>query len=202
MLLASNSIGPLLTRKLKDTVLDLLNGHRIMSISTNRADGWPQTTLVSFINDGFLLYCFVARNSQKYENVVRDPRVSIAIGSDVADPREIKGLSLAGRTSIITDADEFEHVAALRSKRYPEYAGLAATDDAIAAVERMLPRPSGRQTVLSRSCSSGAPIRFLSSRRLGLMRWTPASTAHLSDGPEPSMTIFAPDRRAAAATRP
>jgi nitroimidazol reductase NimA-like FMN-containing flavoprotein (pyridoxamine 5'-phosphate oxidase superfamily) len=64
--------------RLKDLVLELLNTHRIMSISTNRLDGWPQTTVVGYVNDGFFLYCFVARDSQKYANALRDPRVSIA----------------------------------------------------------------------------------------------------------------------------
>ena len=68
--------------KLKDRILRLLNEHRVMAISTNRADGWSQATLVGYVNDGFFLYCFVALNSQKYANILRDPRVSIAIGSD------------------------------------------------------------------------------------------------------------------------
>ncbi len=52
-----------LKRRLKDIVIELLNEHRIMSISTNRLNGWPQTTIVSYVNDGFMLYCFVACNS-------------------------------------------------------------------------------------------------------------------------------------------
>lgn len=111
-----------MNRRLKDIVIDLLNGHRIMSISTNRPDGWPQTTLVGYVNDGFLLYCFVARNSQKYANILRDPRISIAIGSDVADPRNIKGLPLAAKASVVTDPAEFDYVSELRLKRNPEYA--------------------------------------------------------------------------------
>ena len=66
--------------RLKDLILRLLNTHRVMAIATNRADGWPQTTIVGYVNVGFLLYCFVARNSQKHANVMRDGRVSIAIG--------------------------------------------------------------------------------------------------------------------------
>jgi len=57
-----------------------------MTIATLRPDGWPQATMVGYVNDGFLLYCFVARSTQKFANIQRDPRVSIAIGSDATDP--------------------------------------------------------------------------------------------------------------------
>jgi hypothetical protein len=46
-----------------------------MAIATNRPDGWPQATMVGYVNDVFMLYCFVARNSQKYANVLRDPLI-------------------------------------------------------------------------------------------------------------------------------
>jgi general stress protein 26 len=138
------------SRKLKDVVMEVLNEHRIMSISTNRPDGWPQTTVVGYVNDGFLLYCLVARNSQKYANVLRDPRVSIAIGSDVADPRNIKGLSLAGRASVVTHSGEFDYVSALRLKRYPEYATLSPPAAADSAALRMAPRPVSERVALLR----------------------------------------------------
>ena len=107
--------------KLKALILRLLDEHRVMTIATNRPDGWPQATMVGYVNDGFLLYCFVARNTQKYANILRDSRISIAIGNDAASPLAIKGLSLAARAIEVTDASEFDHAAKLRLKRYPEY---------------------------------------------------------------------------------
>ena len=136
--------------RLKDVVLELLNTHRIMSISTNRLDGWPQTTVVGYVNDGFFLYCFVARDSQKYANALRDPRVSIAIGSDVTDPHDIKGLSLAGRASVVTDPGECDYVSALRLKRYPEYASFSPPAADNAAALRMAPRPPADRVALLR----------------------------------------------------
>src|SRR6516164_4726439 len=105
--------------KLKRLILRLLNEHRIMTIATNRSCGWPQATMVGYVNDGFLLYCFVARSSQKYANILRDPRVSIAIGSDASKPLDIMGISLAGKASGVTDQFELSRAAALRLKRYP-----------------------------------------------------------------------------------
>ncbi len=139
-----------MSRRLKDIVIDVLNEHRIMSISTNRPDGWPQTTLVGYVNDGFLLYCFVARNSQKYANILRDPRVSIAIGSDVADPRDIKGLSLAAKDGVVADPAEFDYVSALRLKRYPEYATPSPPAGANSDALRIAPKPASEKVALLR----------------------------------------------------
>jgi hypothetical protein len=40
---------------LKSKILELLNQHRLMTIATNRPDGWPQATTVGYVNAaGFL----------------------------------------------------------------------------------------------------------------------------------------------------
>jgi hypothetical protein len=138
-------------RGLKDLILRLLAEHRIMSIATNRPDGWPQATMVGYVNDGFLLYCFIARNTQKHANILRDPRVSIAVGSDAQHPLEIKALSLAGRASVVTDRAELAYVADLRCSRFPEY--VAVPPPVLrggGALERLSPQPSAAEVVLLR----------------------------------------------------
>lgn len=137
-------------RQKKQAILQLLNRHRLMALATNRPDGWPQVTFVGYVNDGFLLYCFVAHNSQKHANILRDPRVSVAIGSDAPHPLDIEGLSLAGKASVVTDWSEFNDISRLRLKRYPEYAipRPAMSRETVAA--RAAPKPSLTDVVLLR----------------------------------------------------
>lgn len=108
--------------ELRDAVLRILGEHRIMTLATNRSDGWPQATVVGYANDGLKIYCFVSRLGQKYSNIVRDPRVSAAIASDFSDPLDIKGLSLAAKAATITEGSEFDRAYDIFLKRYPEYA--------------------------------------------------------------------------------
>jgi nitroimidazol reductase NimA-like FMN-containing flavoprotein (pyridoxamine 5'-phosphate oxidase superfamily) len=136
--------------RLKDLVLELLNEHRVMTIATNRADGWPQATMVGYVNDGFMLYCFIARSCQKHTNILRDPRVSITIGNDARHPLDIKALSLAGRACVVDDGDERDHVAALRLRRFPEYASAPSSPVRDAALSRVAPRPPSAGVVLLR----------------------------------------------------
>jgi general stress protein 26 len=137
-------------KQTKQAILQLLNRHRVVALATNRPDGWPQVTLVGYVNDGFLLYCFVARNSQKHANILRDPRVSAGIGSDAPRPLDIEGLSLAGRASVVTNQTEIDDVSRLRLKRYPEYATPPPAAAREAAAARIAPRASSGGVVLLR----------------------------------------------------
>jgi nitroimidazol reductase NimA-like FMN-containing flavoprotein (pyridoxamine 5'-phosphate oxidase superfamily) len=128
-----------MTPDLRESIVKLMDGHRIMTVATNRADGWPQATVVGYANDGLILYSFVARTSQKYLNIMRDKRVSIAIANDFSDPMTITGLSLAANASVIEDRREFERACQLFLRRYPEYAAWAVPDPALAPILRMIP---------------------------------------------------------------
>lgn len=121
-----------------------------MAIATNRSDGWPQVTMVGYVNDGYLLYCFISRETQKYANILRDPRISIAIGSDSPDPLQIKGLSLAGLASEVTNASEFAEISRLRLRRYPEYAAAPQSASAGEAIVRIAPEPPLERVALVR----------------------------------------------------
>jgi nitroimidazol reductase NimA-like FMN-containing flavoprotein (pyridoxamine 5'-phosphate oxidase superfamily) len=110
-----------MNHQLRDLILTLLNENRVMTIATNRPDGWPQATIVGYVNDGFLLYSFLARDSQKYRNILRDSRVSITIGGDTTQPLQIKALSIAAKASEVIDLNERDYIANLRRRRYPEY---------------------------------------------------------------------------------
>jgi nitroimidazol reductase NimA-like FMN-containing flavoprotein (pyridoxamine 5'-phosphate oxidase superfamily) len=107
---------------LRERAVGLLSANRIMTLATNRKDGWPQATTVGYANDGLTLYCFVSRFSQKYANIRRDPRVSIAIAGDFTDPLQIKGLSLAAKANSVEEQAEYDGAYDLFLKRYPEYA--------------------------------------------------------------------------------
>jgi PPOX class probable F420-dependent enzyme len=108
-------------REFKRQIIDLLDEHRIMTMATNREDGWPQATVVSYANDGLIIYCFIARDGQKYANIARDPRVSLAIAKDYPQPLQIKGLSIAARAVVVEDQGEIDHAADILLHRYPEY---------------------------------------------------------------------------------
>lgn len=106
---------------LKARFIAELDKRRILSIATLRPDGWPQATIVGYVNDGPAIYFMISRESQKFANLKADNRVSICIGEDTPDPMAIGGASMAATVAEVTDGGEQERVMALMFQRYPEY---------------------------------------------------------------------------------
>jgi len=113
---------------MEQQAVDILDRHRLMGIATLRAAGWPQATMVSYANEGLLLYFIISRGSQKYSNIERDSRVSIVIGRDFDDPAQIKGLSIAANASEVRDPKQRQHAIDLVLARHPALAKLGRPD--------------------------------------------------------------------------
>jgi PPOX class probable F420-dependent enzyme len=126
-------------QQFKRQIIEILDTHRIMTIATNRPDGWPQATVVGYANDGLIIYSVIARDSQKWANINRDPRVSLTIANDVPQPLMIKGLSIAARVEVSTDPGEREHATEIFYKRYPEYKIMPPPDPAAMPLLRITP---------------------------------------------------------------
>lgn len=101
-------------------IVDLLDSHRIMTIATLRPDGWPQATVVGYVNEGLTLYFLCGLDSQKAANIARDERVSITVSSDPDDVMRITGLSMAARAHPVLDPAEAARIIALLPSRYPQ----------------------------------------------------------------------------------
>lgn len=116
--------------------IEILAQYRLMTIATLRADGWPQATMVNYANEGLLLYFIISKQSQKYANIQRDSRVSIVVGRDFADPREIKALSIAANASDVRDPVQREQAIDLVLARHPALAALGRPNLTHSAVIR------------------------------------------------------------------
>jgi hypothetical protein len=125
--------------ELKAKIVELLDENRTMTVATVRPDGWPQATMVGYAHDDLTLYFVVARTSQKFANIKRDPRVSIAIGRlsiaiGEAHHDRIIGLSMAARVAEVTDLAEVECVNRLAARQSPEQAVFAPREVSVAVM--------------------------------------------------------------------
>ena len=107
---------------LRNKIIDLLHEHRIMTVATNRPDGWPQATTVGYVSDDLTLYFLCGPQSQKAQNLARDNRLSLTIDHDVTDPMAIRGLSMAARAYPISDPAKMSRMLDMLVTKYPEYA--------------------------------------------------------------------------------
>ena len=105
---------------MKQKILSLLEGHRIMTIATLRPDGWPQATTVGYVSEGLTLWFLCGLESQKARNLAQDNRVSITIDHDTPDMMSITGLSMAARAYRVSDRTEAEKVIGMLPLKYPD----------------------------------------------------------------------------------
>jgi len=123
-----------------DKIAAILGEHRIAALATVRHDGWPQATNISYVNDRLTIYCMVSRRSQKFVNLERDARASLAIGGDYNDVSDIHGLSMAAMAMEVRDAEPRERVLSLLFERHPRLRVLGTPSFQDAALMRLTPR--------------------------------------------------------------
>ncbi len=134
----------------------ILDDNQVMTLATNRPDGWPQATPVNYLHNSGLLYFVVARNSQKLANIQQDGRVSITVGG--ARKSQTSGLSIAAMVTEVTEGDQIAQLNTLlwntpAGKAYSPHPGansiavLKATPRIISLIDYALP-PGQAQTIL------------------------------------------------------
>jgi nitroimidazol reductase NimA-like FMN-containing flavoprotein (pyridoxamine 5'-phosphate oxidase superfamily) len=105
---------------LRQKILELLAAHRIMTVATNRPDGWPQATTVGYVSEGLTLYFLCGLDSQKARNLARDDRLSLTIDHDIADVMRITGLSMAAHAHPVLDAEEGARILRKLAQQYAD----------------------------------------------------------------------------------
>jgi nitroimidazol reductase NimA-like FMN-containing flavoprotein (pyridoxamine 5'-phosphate oxidase superfamily) len=107
---------------MQNNAVDILETHRIMAVSTLRADGWPQTTIVGYVNEGLTLYFLIFRSSQKLANIRRDKRISIAVGGEPKELDQLTAVYAAAHASEVMSEQERARAWDLLQARHPNLA--------------------------------------------------------------------------------
>lgn len=121
---------------MEEQAVEILDDNLVMAISTLRSDGWPQTTIVGFANDGLTIYFAIFRASQKFANIAHDDRVSVAICREPPDMRVAKAVFAAAHAVEITDSAERDHAWRTLMRRHPNLVGSAIPDQSAVALMR------------------------------------------------------------------
>ena len=121
---------------MEGTAIAILDGRRIMALSTVRPDGWPQTTIVGYANIGLLLYFVISRSSQKFANLQQDDRVSIAVGEEPPDLSLLQAVYSSAHAVEAVDPAEREQAWRLLTERHPNLESYALPDQSDLAVMR------------------------------------------------------------------
>lgn len=119
---------------MEDQAIKILDAHRVMAISTIRPDGWPQTTIVGYVNDGLVLYFMISRDSQKFANIQRDNRISIAVGQEPKDLFQLEAVYAAATASEVSAPEQRKLAWRLLTQRHPNLASFEQPGETEAAL--------------------------------------------------------------------
>jgi nitroimidazol reductase NimA-like FMN-containing flavoprotein (pyridoxamine 5'-phosphate oxidase superfamily) len=109
--------------------IEILDSHRAMAVSTVRPDGWPQTTIVGYANEGWTVYFLIFRSSQKFANIQHESRISIAVSGDPSHLSDVKAVYAGALASEVTDPQERKRVWSLLLQRHPNLADFGMPDE-------------------------------------------------------------------------
>ena len=121
---------------MEEKAVAILDAHRTMAISTVRPDGWPQTTIVGYANEGMLVYFLISRASQKFANIEHDDRVAIAVGEEPRDVHDAKAVYAGAHASEVTNPKQRAHAWQLLALRHTNLANYDPPPVAEAAMMR------------------------------------------------------------------
>jgi general stress protein 26 len=136
-----SSISPSSSGAFDDQVVAiaaLLDAHDLISVATIRADGWPQATSVGYMARWPDIYFVVARESQKFQNMARDPRISLCLGAATPSALGLDGLSMAALAEEVTDTPHIVQFDDAMLKRYPHGPVYNPASDAMALIRARL----------------------------------------------------------------
>jgi general stress protein 26 len=100
-------------------VLSILKDSREATLATLRPDGWPQATIINFVNDETQIFFACGASSQKVDNISRDSRISLALVAPYSSYGPIFGLSLAGSAKLLEDVADISYMLHLWTARHP-----------------------------------------------------------------------------------
>lgn len=158
-----------------EDAIRILRVHRTMAISTIRPDGWPQTTVVGFANEGLTIYFLIFRSSQKFANIQHDGRISIAVAEEPRDLHDVRAVYAGANAAEVTDPIERNLAWRLLGERHtnlrhfvPPAKGDAATMRAECKHLSILDYSKGlghTETVTIESDKAPRPANFSSTRK-------------------------------------
>ena len=93
---------------LEDRITDYMDSCPVCVVATASVDSQPSAATVYFKRSGLDIYFNAARDSQKVQNMLANPRVAIVMQEDAPIPRsdlEIKGIQAIGMARVLGDSE-------------------------------------------------------------------------------------------------
>lgn len=103
---------------------EFLRTERVCRVATVSSDGFPHVSPLWYVWDDEAMWLFTLTKSQRWANLVRDPRVSVLVDGG-ADYGTLRGVEILGRVDVVGDVprsslphEELDRVEELLGEKY------------------------------------------------------------------------------------
>jgi len=124
---------------LRERIIGFLAHEHVMTLATIRPDGFPQATLVYYVNSDLILHFATDPSSQKAGNIRLNNKVSVAIAGRSESAYKLKALYASGVAERIADPVLAHDVQLRLFKAIPEAKRFAPFDPKVLAVYSIAP---------------------------------------------------------------
>lgn len=108
--------------EIEASIIALLRDEEVGTLATLDAAGAPACATMHFAGDGLGVYMHTFKYTRKYQNILRDPRVSYSIYSippgGFESRFQLKALQISGRARLVNDPAETEHAIAVSKEQF------------------------------------------------------------------------------------
>jgi uncharacterized protein len=108
-----------MAEELKRQILQYLQAHNTMTLATC-ADNVPWAATVFYASDDLSLYFFSAPESRHCENLATNSKVAVTVQEDYQDWRQIKGVQLEGKVTLVDSVIEKAKALSVYARKYPD----------------------------------------------------------------------------------
>ena len=108
-----------MAEELKRQILQYLQAHNTMTLATC-ADNVPWAATVFYASDDLSLYFFSAPESRHCENLAANSKVAVTVQEDYQDWRQIKGVQLEGKVTLVDSVIEKAKALSVYARKYPD----------------------------------------------------------------------------------
>lgn len=116
-----------------EKMMDLLRGNDMCVLATC-SENTPHCSLMAYVTDeeGTGIYMATLRNSRKYRNIARNPRVSLLVDTRSESPAargKVKAMTVSGVSSFVEDVEAKQNILREIAARHPHLNDLILNPD-------------------------------------------------------------------------
>lgn len=126
--------------RLKKAVSQLLQLERVCRVATADRSGASHLTPVCQVVADGKIYFAIGRDSRKFANLRRNPRLAVLVDIYTEDWPRLVGALIEGPATLIERGPRFRKIRKLLYEKYPQYPGESAVEEGESVIVEMMPQ--------------------------------------------------------------